>query len=257
MAGIIPGLIMTSFFMLTALFLCRRQPALGPPVDVRYPFREKLRSLLKVWPVLALFLLVIGGIYMGLFTATEGASIGAIGAFVIALVRKSLNPGKFFNSLRDTIENSSMLLIILVGAMIFGYFLALTGVPTRIAEFLSALDVNRWVVIGMIMVTYLILGCLMDAFSIMIITVPILFPTVMALGFDPIWYGVLMISTVELGLITPPFGVAAFVVSGTTRVPMGIVFRGIVPFLLADLLVIALLIAFPSISLFLPSLMQG
>lgn len=256
-AGILPGILMVTMFMATCLILCRRKPELGPAMTEKFTLGQKVRVLPRVLPVVALFLLVIGGIYFGIFTPSEGASIGCFGALVIALVKRSMGWRQFYDSLRDTVETSSMLLIILIGAMMFGYFLALTGVPTKVAGVITSLDMNRWAILAMIMVVYLLLGCLMDAFSIMIITVPILFPAVMALGFDPIWYGVLMITTVELGLISPPFGMAAFVVAGTTRVPVGSVFRGVLPYVATQIGTVIILMFVPPITLFLPGLMAG
>jgi C4-dicarboxylate transporter DctM subunit len=253
-AGILPGILMVTIFMATALLVARWKPGWGPATE-RYSLKEKMKVLPKGLPVVVLFIVVIGGIYAGIFTPIEGASIGCVGALILALVKRKLTGRLFIESLKDSVNTSAMILIILIGAMMFGYFLAFTGVPKSIAGFLTALPINRWAIIFMIMVVYILLGCLMDAFSVMIITVPILFPAVMALGFDPIWYGVLMICTVELGLISPPFGMACFVVAGTTKVPVAKVFRGVLPYFIAQIVVVLILMAFPAISLFLPGLM--
>lgn len=255
-AGIFPGLLMAIFFMLTAYFLCRRNPRLGPPGPPS-TLKEKILATGSVGPILALFLLIIGGIYLGVFSPTEAGGIGAFGSFVIALIKRRLTWKKFLDSLKNTVATTAMILIILIGAMILGYFLTLTEIPLKLAAWLTTLAANRWIIIVGVMLMYIALGCIMDSFATMIITVPIIFPAMMSLGFDPVWFGVLMIITVEIGLITPPVGLLAFIISGVTKeVSIGTVFRGIVPFLIADFFVVALIMAFPQISLFLPSLMR-
>lgn len=255
-AGIFPGLLMAFLFMITAYVLCRHNPKLGPPGPTA-TLKEKVMAAGSVWPIVALFLVVIGGIYLGVFTPTEAGGIGAFGSFVIALSKRGLTWRTFFDSLKNTVETAAMILIILIGAMILGYFLTLTKVPLNLASSLAALPVNRWVIIAVAMLMYIALGCIMDSFATMIITVPIIFPAIMSLGFDPVWFGVLMIITVELGLITPPVGMLAFIISGVTKeVSIGAVFRGVMPFLIVDFFAVALIMAFPQISLFLPSLMR-
>jgi C4-dicarboxylate transporter, DctM subunit len=255
-AGILPGFLMCFLFGVAVLIICRLKPLAGPKMPISYSWVEKLKGTLSILPILALFLVVIGGIYLGIFTPTEGAGVGSFGAFVIALARKKLNLRKFFSSLVDSTETTSMILILFIGAMMFGYFLTLTGVPLKLASFLSALSLNRYIVISLVLVVYVVLGCVMDAFAILIITIPIIFPAIMQLGFDPIWFGVLMVMMDEFGMISPPFGMAAFVCAGVTKVPVGTVFKGILPFVAADIVVLALVMAFPSIATFLPNLMM-
>ena len=255
-AGILPGLLMTALFMLSTYLICWRNPLLGPPGPGGITLKEKIKAVGSVWPILALFLLVIGGIYFGIFTPTEAGGVGSFGSFVIAVIKRKLDWKKFFASLMDTVESTSMILIMLVGAMTLGYFLTITKVPMTLADYLLALPINRWFIITLVMIVYLALGCVMDSFAIMIITVPIVFPAMMSLGFDPVWYGVLMVATVELGLITPPFGMLIFIISGVTKEPMGTVYRGMVPYIFSDLIAVTLIMAFPQIALFLPTLMK-
>lgn len=255
-AGILPGLLMAFFFMITSYVLCRRNPKLGP-LGPKTSLREKVAALKSVWPIMTLFLVIIGGIYLGVFTPTEAGGIGAFGAFLVLLSKRRFTWGTFFNSLKGTIETSAMILIILTGAMVLGYFLTLTNIPMKLASALAAWQVNRWVIMVVVMLVYIALGCIMDSFANMIVTVPIIFPAIMSLGFDPIWFGVIMIITVELGLITPPVGMLAFIISGVTKeVSIGEVFRGVLPFLLVDFVAVALIMFFPQISLFLPSLIK-
>lgn len=255
-AGILPGLLMCFLFMAMVVVLCWLKPSLGPRVETSYSWREKIKGLVSVIPILALFLLVIGGIYLGVFTPTEGAGIGSFGALVITLVKRKLNWRKFYDSLIGSIETTGMILVLFIGAMIFGYFLTLTGVPLHLASFLSALSLNRWIIMSLVLLLYIILGCVMDAFAILVITIPIIFPAMMALGFNPIWFGVLMVMMDEMGMISPPFGMAAFVCAGVTKVPVSTVFRGILPFVAADIVVLVLIMAFPGIATFLPSVMK-
>jgi len=256
-AGIFPGLLMTFMFMITAYLISIKNPKMGP-LGPKSTMKEKIFGLKGVWPILVLFAVVIGGIYMGMFTPTEAGGIGAFGSFLFVLGKRKLTWKGFFDSLAGSVETTAMIFIITIGAFVLGYFITITQIPMRLADFLGALAVSRWVIIAAIMVLYLIMGCIMDALSAMIVTVPILFPVVMALGFDPIWYGVLMIVVVELGLITPPVGLIAFVIQGVTKdVSLGTIFKGILPFLIMDLVAVGLIIAFPQISTYLPTLMGG
>lgn len=254
-AGIGPGLLMAALFMVTAYLLCWRNPKLGPPGPPA-SLKEKMISIRGIAPVLGIFLLVIGGIYLGVFTPTEAAGVGAFGSFVITLGRKRLTRSSFYEALRDSIETTGMIIIILISAMIFGYFLALTRVPHAIATFFVSLPVTPFVIMVLIMLMYVVNGCFLPSFATAIITIPIIFPAVMALGFDPVWYGVLMVTTVELGMLTPPLGIMAFIISGVTKVPASTVFRGLFPFLIADFIAVALIMNFPAIPLFLTQFMR-
>ncbi|NWG02632.1 MAG: TRAP transporter large permease [Syntrophaceae bacterium] len=255
LAGFIPGILEAVFYMITISILTRINPSLGPR-GPKTNFIEKIGAIKRTWEVLFLFLVVIGGIYMGLFTPTEAAGIGCFGAFSFALLRRKLNWKNFKASLFDTIKMTGMIFIIITGAMFLGYFLSVARLPSELANFVSEIPVNRYIILGLILIVFLLLGCVMDSMAIVLLTVPIFYPVILKLGFDPIWFGVLVVRLTEIGLITPPVGLNVYIIKGISNVPMGTIFRGIVPFLIADLCEVALLIAFPQLSLFLPSLMK-
>jgi tripartite ATP-independent transporter DctM subunit len=213
-------------------------------------------SLKSAWEVMLLFLVVIGGIYKGIFTPTEAAGIGAFGTFFFAMLRKRLTWGSFKLSLADTIQTTGMLFLIILGAMIFGYFLSVTRLPMEFASIVSDLPVNRYVVLVIILIITLLLGCIMDSMAIVLLTIPVFYPLVQQLGFEPIWFGILVVRVTEMGLITPPVGLNVFIIKGISGVPIRTIFRGIFPFLVADLLQVIVLLSFPQITMFLPNLMQ-
>ncbi|MFC1910818.1 TRAP transporter large permease subunit [Chloroflexota bacterium] len=256
-AGIIPGILEAVFYIITIFILCKRNPLLGPPAPPTR-FMEKFLSLKSTWTVLVLFLLVIGGIYMGVFTPTEAAGVGAFGALIIALGKRSLNWQGFKSSLVRTAESSGMALGILLTSMLLSYFVAVTRLPFDLAEIVAGLDIHRLGILAVILAIYLILGCVMPALAMIVLTVPIFFPVITALGYDPIWFGVIIVRVMEMAGITPPIGINVFVIKGIAKdVDMYTIFRGVVPFLIADVAEIALLIAIPQLSLWLPSLMWG
>jgi len=255
LAGFIPGVLEAVFYMVTIYILCKRNPRLGPPAPPT-GFIEKLFSLKGTWGVLALFLLVIGGIYLGVFTPSEAAAIGAFGALLFALGRRKLSWQGFKSSLTDTAESAGMALGILLTAMVFGYFLAVTRLPFELADVIAGLAIPRLGILVLILLIYMILGCVMPALAMIVLTVPIFYPLAMALGYDPIWFGVIIVRVMEMAQITPPIGINVFVIKGVAKdIPMYTIFRGIFPFLIADVCEIALLIAIPQIALFLPGLM--
>jgi C4-dicarboxylate transporter DctM subunit len=255
MAGIIPGILEAVFYIITIYILCRIKPHIGPP-GPRTSFVEKVVSLKATWGVLILFVVVIGGIYLGVFSPTEAAGVGACGACIFALVRGRLGWSNFKSSLLGSVKTVSMIFMILLGAMILGYFLATTRLPFDLAEIIGGLPVNRYIVLILILVIFILLGCVMDSLAIIILTIPIFFPLIVALEFDPIWFGILVVRGAEIGLITPPVGMNVFVIKGIAKdVPMFTIFRGIIPFIFADLCHLTLLLAVPQLSTFLPSLM--
>lgn len=257
MAGILPGIMEVTFYMIAIYIITKRNPQLGPP-GPKASWRERLISLKGTWGILALFVLVMGGIYLGVFTATEAAGIGAFGALLIGFAKRKFNRHNLFASLEDAMRNTSLLFIMLIGADIFSYFLTLSQVPFRLSDFVVALQVPNWVTLTGIILVYIFLGCIMPIIPAIILTVPIFFPVVTAMGYDPIWYGVLMVLMAEMGQITPPVGMNVFVTAGVAKdVPMYTIFRGIIPFFIADLTRTALLVAFPAIALFLPTVMMG
>lgn len=256
LAGIIPGVLQAAFYMAVVHILCLRNPLLGPP-GPKTSLVEKISSLKKTWVVLLLFLLVIGGIYLGWFSPTEAAGVGAFGAFIFAIAMRRLRWSNFKDSIVGTTKTTAMIFVIFLGAMILGYFLAATRLPFEIASFVSGVSVNRYVILLLILLVYLFLGCIMDSLAMILLTVPIFFPLITALGFDPIWFGIIIVRVTEIGLITPPVGLNVFVIKGIAKdVPMYTIFRGILPFLLADIFHVGLLIALPQIALLLPGLMQ-
>jgi tripartite ATP-independent transporter DctM subunit len=255
-AGIIPGILEVVFYIGTIYLLCKRNPEMGPK-GLASNFEERISSLGSAWVVILLFVLVIGGIYLGIFSPTEAAGIGAGGAVILGLLRKKLTWNGFSSSIGSTSINISMIFVIFLGAMIFGYFLAVTRLPFDLAEIVSNLPVHRYVILLSILLIYIILGSIMDSLAMILLTIPIFCPLVVTLGFDPIWFGIIVVRVTEIGLITPPVGLNVFIMKGVTKdIPMGTIFKGIFPFLIADLLHVALLIAIPQITLFLPNLMH-
>ena len=255
-AGIGPGILMAVLFCLTILMLCRKHPQLGP-AGPRMPLKEKLRSLAGVSEMLILFFAVIGGMFGGLFTPTEAAAIGAAGAIVIALCRKKLTLTMLSRSLQETVRTSCMVMFIVTGAVIFGRFLAITRIPYELASFLASLPLPAWVIMGFIILFYLAAGCFVDALGLVMLTIPIFYPVVLDLGFDPIWFGVIIVAVTQMGVITPPVGVNVYVVGGIERdIPLQMIFEGALPFLWALIASVILLILFPQITLFLPHLIH-
>jgi tripartite ATP-independent transporter DctM subunit len=255
MAGFIPGILEVVFYMITVFLMCKFNPKMGPPGE-RSTMRERMVSIRDTWGVLVLFVLVIGGLYIGMFTPTEAGGIGAFGALLFIIIRRRFNLKNISESLRDSVKTTAMSFIVLMGAMFLGYFLTVTQLPTVLSEMVSNLPLNRYIILLLILIVYMLLGCVMDSLSIVLITVPIFFPVVQALDFNPIWFGIIMVRVVEIGMITPPVGINVFIIKGVAKdVPMHTIFKGIFPFLAADILHVALLIAIPEISLFLPQLL--
>jgi len=256
LAGFVPGVMEALFYMIVIAILTRFNPDLGPR-GPKTSSREKLAALGRTWEVFVLFLVVIGGIYLGVFTPTEAAGIGAFGAFLFALFKKRLTWEIFKRSLSDTVKTSVMVFAIVLGAMLLGYFLTVTRIPFDLAGLVGNLPLNRYFILALILIVFLALGCVIDTMAIVLLTVPIFYPLIMQLGFNPIWFGILVVRTTEMGLITPPVGLNVFVIKGVAKdVPIGTIFRGIFPFLLADLCQVALLVAFPQITLLIPNLMD-
>jgi tripartite ATP-independent transporter DctM subunit len=255
LAGFIPGLLEAIFYIITISIVCRINPLAGP-AGPRASLREKILSFKDTWPVLLLFIVVIGGIYTGIFSPTEAAGIGAFFALLIALGKRKLNVKKFFSSLEDTMKSTAMIFTILIGAMLLGYFMTVTRLPFELANIVSGLEFNRYVVFALIIAVYVILGCVMIPMAMVILTIPIVFPLVTAQGFDPIWFGIITVRIFEIAQITPPVGMNVFVIRGVAGdIPMGTIYKGIIPFFLSDICHLTLLIIFPQIALFLPNLM--
>jgi C4-dicarboxylate transporter DctM subunit len=252
MAGIIPGIMLSLMFLAVVYIQCLRNPKMGPR-GPKTSFLEKVKSLKGTWGMLLLFCVVMGGIYLGVFTPTEAAGIGAFGAFLFTLFRKKLSMNTLVESLMHTGRTTAMIFLIIIGANIFSSFLGLARIPMELADFIAALPFPRMLIFTFIVLIYMVLGCVMDCYAIMILTVPIIFPVVEALQFDPIWFGVVMVVVLEVGLITPPVGLNVFVLkTAAPTVPMGTIFRGIIPFIIAAIAGIVILAIFPQIATFLP-----
>jgi C4-dicarboxylate transporter, DctM subunit len=254
-AGIAPGVLAVCMYMLTVAFIGVTRPGFLP-AGSRREWKERLSSLRNVWAALALFAFVIGGLYGGLFTPTEAGGVGACGAFLISVARRRLTLAGILASLLQATRTAAAVFTVLIGALLFGYFLTVTETPQKVTEFLTGLGVGRYGVLALIMLMYLALGCLMDAMAMIILTVPIVFPVVTALGFDPIWFGIIIVMTVELGLIHPPVGMNVFVIKTAVKhVSFATIFKGVLPFIATDILRLIILISFPTIALYLPSFM--
>ncbi len=254
MAGIIPGIIMILAFVVAISIACRINPALGPQ-GVIFTRKEKLIALRGVIPVVILFIIVLGSIYAGICTATEAGALGSLGAFVIALISREITFKKLIKILTETVLATGFVLFMLVGTFVFIKFVALSKLPFAITDFVVGLDVAPSLILAMVAVMYIILGMLMPQIPMMILTVPLLFPVMTALGFDVIWFGVFVVMMMAIGAISPPIGMDAFIVSGVSGVPVTKIYRGLVPFIIADVCVIALCAAFPILVTWLPSVM--
>jgi tripartite ATP-independent transporter DctM subunit len=254
-AGILPGLLISSLFCILIFFMCKRNPKLGPPGE-SFSWKEKLSSLKGVCWMLGLFILVIGGLYIGMFAPSEAGTIGAFGAFAIALAKRGLTKTGFFTTLRETVQFTSFAFLILIGAMIFSNFLTLSGLPEAITSWIATLPIPPYVILFIILALYIPLGAIMEPLDTILLTIPIVFPIILKLGFDPVWFGVLIVIISELSLITPPVAMNLYVVQGITKIPFEVVSRGVMPFLIVLMIGLIILVAFPEISLFLPRTMK-
>lgn len=256
-AGFIPGILLSALFIITIYITARVWPNQGPP-GPRFTLAERVRSLKEPWGIFVLFLLVIGGLYAGWFTPTEAAAAGAFGAFLIALVKGRLTWKTTVESLMEACKATGMIFGILIGAYILQYFLTISQITDHLVARVVGLGLNQYLVLCILIFIYLLLGCFMEGLSIIILTIPVTYPLIISMGLDPIWFGVMITVVTEMGLITPPVGVNVFVIAGVAKdVPMQQIFRGIIPFVLAMLVLIFLLLTFPGIATYLPSTMKG
>jgi len=255
-AGIIPGICLAILFIIVITIRSILNPKLGPP-GPSTTWKQKVISLKGTWAMIVLFFLVIGGIYSGLFTVIEAGAIGALGAFLMLFVKRRFNWQTVRDALIDTAATSSMLLIILVGVNILGYFLGVSKLPLESAEYIASLPVSRYVILGLILLIYVILGCLMNIIPMILLTLPVFWPTIVMLGFDGIWFGVIMVLMMEMGQITPPIGMNVFVIAGVAKsVPLGSIFKGILPFVIVEVIFVVILTIFPQIATWLPTTMM-
>jgi tripartite ATP-independent transporter DctM subunit len=242
-------------YVLTIAIIVLVRPQWLPAAPAR-PWPERLVALKDVWPSLVLFVFVIGGLYGGFFTPTEAGGVGAGGAFLLGVLRRKLDRAGIRTALLQATRTAAAVFTVLIGALLFGYFLTITQTPQKLTGFLTGLGIGRYGVLALIMVMYLVLGCLMDAMAMIILTVPIIFPVIMQLGFDPIWFGVIIVMTVELGLIHPPVGMNVFVIKSVVHeISFTTIFKGVIPFVVTDIVRLVILIAFPAIALWLPGRM--
>lgn len=254
-AGLLPGIVTALCFMVMIYIRAVRNPTLAPVIR-GVTFKERLISLKGTWSIIVLAVLVMGGIYTGVFTPSEAGAVGAFGALFVALLARRMTTHSLVQSSLDTARTTGMIYLIIGCAFIFGYLLSVSGIPRITSQFLTGISMNKWLFLAFVMVLYIVLGCFMDIISAIIITMPIIFPTVLSLGFDPIWYGVLIVHLQEVAVITPPFGINLFVMKGIMpEVPISEIIAGTMPFIYTEIVILAILIAFPQISLFLPNLM--
>jgi tripartite ATP-independent transporter DctM subunit len=258
-AGVFPAILVTILFIISIYIRCSFAPDQGPPGE-SFSWPEKIKSLLGMSETLAVFIIVMGGLFIGLFTPTEAAAVGAFGMLLVSLMRRQLTRQGFVNALYETLATSCMVMLLIAGATVFGKFLAVTRIPFDIATWVGGLDLPPYLVMAVIVLIYFIGGCFMDALAFVTLTVAIFFPVVMALGYDPIWFGIIIVMVTEMGVITPPVGINVYVVFGVARrvigeVPLESIFKGIFPFLLAVIAGVIILMIFPQIILYLPNLM--
>ena len=256
-AGMIPGLILAVAYMAIVVVWVKINPSIAPVSPEAVSWREKFSALLGVWEPLAIFLLVMGGIYGGLFTPTEAGAMGATVLFLVAIIKRKLNRQNLVGALLEAVRISVMVLFLVAGANVFSYFLALSTIPMKVASWAAVLEVSPYLIHTIIVIIYLFLGCFLDAISMMVLTMPVIYPVILALGFNPIWFGVIAVLMMEAGLITPPMGLNIFTVAGVAKdVPIETIFRGVAPFLFSIFAVVILITIFPKLALFLPNMMR-
>jgi tripartite ATP-independent transporter DctM subunit len=258
-AGILPAFLMTVLFIICIFIICRIAPEQGPRGET-FSWKQKIKSLSGMGDTLAVFFLVMGGLFFGLFTPTEAAGVGVFGVLVVSLLRRQLTWEGLVKSLYETLRTSCMVMFLIAGAAVFGKFLAVTRIPFNIAAWIGGFDLPPIIILFIIVLVYFIGGCIMDALALVMLTIPIFFPVIIDLGYDPIWFGVIIVLVTQMGVITPPVGINVYVVFGVSQSAVGgialeAIFKGIVPYLVAILVGILILALFPEIILVLPELM--
>ncbi len=254
-AGIIPGILEATFYIITIFLLCKFNPSLAP-ASLDITWKEKWGSVRLTWPVVILFILIMGGIYGGVFTPTEAGGIGAFGALVISMSKRQLGLQGFWDSLMECGMTTAMIILMLVGAYMFNTFLAITQIPATISDFITGLSLPPIIILIVVVIFYIICGMFFDVIAVLVLTIPIMYPLMDAMGFNLIWYSVLMVRVIEIGMITPPFGINLFILTGVINEPLKVLYRGIIPFVISDFCHVALLIAVPSLCTFLPNMMM-
>ena len=256
LAGILPAILLGILFVLTIFVICRINPTFGP-AGPKTSLRDKISSLTGVIEAVVIFVLVIGGLYVGWFTPTEAGAVGVFFTLMVTVPFGRLSWNNLISSIRDTLKISCMVFMLVTGAIIFSRFLAVTRIPFMIADFAAGLDVSRYVILAFVLLIYLIGGCFIDSLGFLVLTIPIFFPLGMALGFDPIWYSIILTMVTTMGAITPPVGVNIYVIKALApEIPLGTIFRSVSFFLVACIVCIIILIIFPQIALIIPSMGQ-
>jgi tripartite ATP-independent transporter DctM subunit len=256
-AGIVPGLILALAYIVIIVGWVMLKPHMAPTSPEPVSWAERFTALIPIWQPLMVFFIVMGGIYLGLFTPTEAGGVGATVIFVLALAKRTLTWPILRDSMLESMRISVMVLFLVAGANVFSTFLALSTIPIQVSGWVVALPVSRYVILAIVILIYLFLGCFLDAISMMVLTMPVIFPVIMNLGFDPIWFGVVAVLMMEAGLLTPPLGLNVFTVAGVAKeVSLQTIFRGILPFLMAIFAVVVFLICFPKVATFLPNAMR-
>ena len=255
-SGVFPGIILAAGYAAMVISQVKLNPSLAPVSPEAVSWKERLLALRGIWETLLVFILVMGGIYLGWFTPTEAGAMGATTLFLVALAKRKLTWGNMFASLQEAVRVSAMVLFLVAGATVFSYFLALSTIPAEVVTWVAGLEVSRYVILVLILAIYIFLGCFIDAISMMVLTLPVIFPVILRLGFDPIWFGVIAVLMMEAGLITPPMGLNVYTLAGVAKdVPVEEIFRGALPFLMTIVVIVAIVTAFPQIALFLPARM--
>ena len=255
-AGIIPALFITGWFVIAIYVYCKIKPEQGPKGD-KFTLKEMILSLGMLWETLAVFFLVMGGLFAGFFTPTEAGAVGSFSVLLVAMIRRQLTWKGFVKSLYESLRTSCMVLLLVAGSVIFGHFLAVTRIPFEIADWVGGLNLPPWAIMAMIIFVYLIGGCFIDALALIMLTIPIFYPVVIRLGYDPIWFGVIIVLVTQMGIITPPVGINVYVVNGIAPdIPLEKIFKGIFPFLIALIVGTGFMVAFPQIIMFLPNVMK-
>ena len=255
-AGILPGILLTGLFIITIYIQCRLNPRLAP-AGPRVSFKVKLASLSELTETIILFILVMGGLFTGFFTPTEAGAVGAGGALIVAMARRRLSRQVLKASIWDTTRISCMVMVIVTGAAVFGHFLAVTRIPFDLATWVGGLSLPPTAVISFIILIYLIGGCFIDSLALILLTVPIFFPVITTFGFNPIWFGVIIVLVTQIGVISPPLGTNVYIIKGVAGdIPLSTIFKGVLPFLIDMIICTAIIVIFPQVALFLPGIMM-
>lgn len=256
-AGILPGILQMILFMITVAILVRRNPELAPARAEKADFKERWNSLMGVWPFILLFLISIGGIYFGFFTPTEAAGVGAIGALLFSFFGRNFKWEKIIESFNDSARLTASIFLILIGATVFGQFLTISRIPMELTSFIGSLDLNKYIILTLLLLALFVLGCFLEGLSLMVLTLPIVYPIISTLGFDGIWFGVLMVLAINIGSLTPPIGISVFVIKGVVpHIPIQEIFKGVVPMIFAMIACVILIVLFPQIAILLPDMMK-